>query len=173
MLKRIAHKFKNLLGDSQGSVMAEFAFMAPILVILGLGAAEIGRAVQHNHTVEKSARDAARYLSRVPASCAGGIGSAADVATAKNLAWTGYATGNTPLLYYWQNPTSNTTVTVTVGCYANTTAPILIRSNSASSGIPLITVSIEVPYVDIGFLGLLGAAAITLKSTHSQVSIGG
>lgn len=173
MLKRLAYKFKSLLDDSQGSVLAEFAFMAPILVILGLGAAEIGRAVQHNHTVEKSARDAARYLARVQASCAGGITNAADVATAKNLAWTGYVSGATPLLYYWQNPTGNSTVNVTVGCYANTTAPILIRSNSASPGIPLITVSIEVPYEDIGFLGLLGAAAITLKSSHSEVSIGG
>jgi Flp pilus assembly protein TadG len=171
MLSRIANKMKTFLGDSEGAVLAEFAITAPILVILGLGAAEIGRAVQHNHVVEKSARDAARYLSRVPASCAGGIANAADIATARNLAWTGYPTGATPLLTYWQNP--NTTVTVTVSCYANTTAPILVRSNSSGTSIPLITVSVAVPYVDIGFLGLLGSAAITLRSNHSQVSIGG
>jgi Flp pilus assembly protein TadG len=172
MLKRLAHKLKNLLGDTEGSTLAEFAIAMPVLVILGFGAAEIGRAIQHHHTVEKSARDAARYLSRVPASCAGGIANAADIATAKNLAWTGYATGATPLLYYWANPSGNTTVTVTVNCYANTTVPILRRVNSSAGSIPLISVAIDVPYQDMGLMALLGVPAITLRSTHSQVSIG-
>lgn len=170
MLSRIIYKMKALLGDSEGSVLVEFAIMAPVLAVLGLGGAEIGRAVQHHHTVEKSARDAARYLSRVPASCAGGV-SAANITTAQNLAWTGYATGTTPLLPYWQNP--STTITVTVDCFANTGTTILNRANAATgSSIPLITVSIDVPYQDIGFLGLFGVAAISLKSAHSQVSIG-
>lgn len=169
MLSRIAHKMKSLISNDEGATLVEFAILAPVLVLLGLGAAEIGRAVQHHHTVEKSARDAARYLSRVPASCGGGV-SAAHEATAKNLAWTGYMTGATPLLPYWLDP--NTTVTVTVDCFANDTGTILNRVNSSNNSIPLITVSIDVPYQDIGFLGLLGAAAISLKSAHSQVSIG-
>lgn len=169
MLSRIAHGAKTLLGNAEGAVVAEFAILAPLLVVLGLGAAEIGRAVQHHHTVEKSARDAARYLSRVPASCAGGI-AAGYVTTARNLAWTGYATGTTPLLPYWQNP--NATVTVTVDCFANDSGTILNRVNSSSNSIPLITVSINVPYQDIGFLGLLGMAAISLRGAHSEVSIG-
>ena len=169
MLIRIAHRLKYLLADTQGAVLAEFAIMAPILVVLGLGAAEIGRAVQHHHTIEKSARDAARYLSRVPATCGGGI-SAANITTAKNLAWTGYATGTTPLLPYWQNP--GTTITVTVNCFANNTGTILNRVNSSSTSIPLITVSINVPYQDIGFLGMLGVTAFSMNGSHSQVSIG-
>ena len=171
MLTRIAHKAKALLTETEGSTVVEFAIMAPVLVLLGLGAAEIGRAVQHHHTVEKSARDAARYLSRVPASCSGGI-AAGYVATAKNLAWSGYMTGTTPLLPYWQNPNANATVTVTVDCFANDSGIILNRVNSSSNDIPLITVSINVPYQDIGFTGLLGIAGISLKGSHSQVSIG-
>jgi Flp pilus assembly protein TadG len=172
MLTRIAHQLKSLLGDTEGAVLVEFAVLAPVLVVLGLGAAEIGRAIQHHHTIEKSARDAARYLSRVPASCAGGV-DAADVTTAKKLAWTGYATGITPLLSYWQDPATNTTITVTVDCFANDSGTILNRANAeAGSSIPLVTVSIDVPYQDIGFLGVLGITAFSLKGTHSQVSIG-
>ena len=172
MLTRIAHNLKTLLGNTEGAVLAEFAILAPVLVVLALGAAEIGRAVQHHHTVEKSARDAARYLSRVPASCGGGV-SAAHEATAKNLAWTGYMISTAPLLPYWQDPSTNTTVTVTVDCFANDSGTILNRANAASgSSIPLITVSIDVPYQDIGFLGLLGVTAFSLKGTHSEVSIG-
>jgi Flp pilus assembly protein TadG len=172
MLTRIAHRLKSLLGDTEGAVLVEFAVLAPVLVILGLGAAEIGRAVQHHHTIEKSARDAARYLSRVPASCASGV-SAASITTAKNLAWTGYATGTAPLLSYWQDPGTNATITVTVDCFANDGATILNRANAASgSSIPLITVTIDVPYQDIGFLGMLGVTAFSMNGTHSEVSIG-
>lgn len=174
MLTRIAHRLKYLLADTEGAVLAEFAILAPVLVMLGFGAAEIGRAVQHHHTIEKSARDAARYLSRVPASCAGGV-SAASITTAKNLAWTGYVTGTAPLLSYWQDPGTNTTVTVTVDCFANDTGTILNRVNSpvsSNSNIPLITVSIDVPYQDIGFLGMFGVTAFSMNGTHSEVSIG-
>jgi hypothetical protein len=139
---------------------------------MSLGAAEIGRAIQHHHAVEKSARDAARYLARVPASCTG-IVSAAHVATAKNLAWSGYATGTTPILPYWQNPDANNTVTVTVDCFANNGTTVLNRANGPSgSAIPLVTVSIDVPYQGIGFLGILGIAAFSLSGSHSEVSIG-
>lgn len=172
MLTWLLHKAKAFIEDTGGAVAVEFAVTAPILVFLALGAAEIGRAVQHHHTVEKSARDAARYLSRVPASCGSGI-AASYVATAKTLAWSGYANGTTPLLPYWQNPSGNATVTVTVDCYANNSGTILNRMNAPSgSSIPLVTVSIDVPYQDIGFLGLFGIAGISLKSAHSEVSIG-
>lgn len=171
MLTRLAHSARAFISDTGGAVAAEFAIAAPILVVLALGAAEIGRAVQHHHTIEKSARDAARYLARVPASCTGGI-NATYIATAKNLAWSGYPNGTTPLLPYWQNPAGNSTVTVTVGCYPNDTGTILKRVNGPSGGIPLVTVSINVPYSDIGFLNLLGVPQFSMQSTHSEVSIG-
>lgn len=172
MLTRTLRIVRKFMTDSEGAAMVEFAITAPLLVVMALGAAEMGRAIQHHHAVEKSARDAARYLARVPASCSGGI-SAADIATAKNLAWSGYATGTTPILPYWQNPSGNTTVTVTVDCYPNNTGTILNRVNGASgSSIPLITVSVAVPFQDMGFLNLFGVSAFTLSGSHSEVSIG-
>lgn len=170
MLSRISHGLGNFIAGEEGAAMVEFTIMFPVLIVMALGAAEIGRAVQHHHAVEKSARDAARYLARVQASCAG-ITDAGDVATAKNLARTGYRNGTTPILPYWQD--ANTTITVTVDCFANDTGTILNRANAPfGSSIPLITVSIEVPYEDIGFLGLLGITGFSMTGSHSEVSIG-
>lgn len=172
MLARCAHRLRTFAGDETGAAFVEFTITFPILVVLALGAAEIGRAVQHHHVVEKSARDAARFLARVDTTCTN-IANAADVTRAKNLAWTGYANGGTPILSYWEDPQTNTTVTVSVDCYPNDTGTILNRVNGpAGSAIPLITVSIAVPYQDIGFLSLLGTSAFTLLSSHSEVSIG-
>lgn len=166
MLNRIIHNAKALLGDERGATMVEFAIVAPLLILMGFGAAEIGRAVQHHHAVEKSARDAARYLSRVHATCATGI-AASDILTAKRLAMTGYATGTTPILPYWGDPATDTTVTVSVGCYDNSAGTLHGRPS-----IPLVTVSIDLPYQDIGFLGLLGVSAFSLGAAHSEVNIG-
>ena len=172
MLTRTLHAIRRFLADTSGAALVEFAIMAPFLVVMGLGAAEIGRAIQHHHAVEKSARDAARYLARVPASCGGGI-AATYIATAKTLAWSGYADGTVPILPYWQNPAGNSTVTVTVDCFANNSGTILNRVNGPSgSAIPLVTVSINVPYQGIGFLGLLGISPFSLGGSHSEVSIG-
>jgi Flp pilus assembly protein TadG len=172
MLARCANLLKSFVGDDRGAAFVEFTITFPILVVLALGAAEIGRAVQHHHVVEKSARDAARFLARVDTTCSN-IVNAGDVTRAKNLAWTGYATGGTPILPYWDDPQSNTTVTVSVDCYPNDTGTILNRVNGPSgSAIPLITVSIAVPYQDIGFLSLFGISPFTLRGSHSEVSIG-
>jgi hypothetical protein len=95
------------------------------------------------------------------------------VTTAKNLAWSGYATGTTPILPYWENPNTNSTFTVTVDCFANDGAITLNRANGRDgSAIPLITVTVDVPYQGIGFLGILGIAAFSLSGSHSEVSIG-
>jgi len=157
---------KALLGDEKGVIAAEFAIIAPVLVAMGFGAAEFGRAMQHHHVVEKSARDAARYLARVPADCATGI-SAANILTAKRLAMTGYAAGTTPILSYWGDPATDTTMTVTVGCYDNSAGTLYGRAS-----IPLITVVIVLPYQAIGFLDLVGVPAFSLSASHSEVHIG-
>jgi Flp pilus assembly protein TadG len=156
-----------LLSDERGTAMVEFAIVMPLLIVMGFGAAEFGRAIQHHHVVEKSARDAARYLSRVPADCATGI-AAADILTAKRLAMTGYATaGTAPILSYWGDPATDSTVTVTVGCYDNSAGTFY-----GPVSMPLITVAIALPYQAIGFLNLVGVSPFSLSASHSQVSIG-
>lgn len=160
----LRRKIGNFIGDTSGAAMVEYTLVAPLIIVLGLGAGEFGRALQHHHIFNKAARDSARYLARVPASCTGGIADPAHVTTAKNLAITGYAAGGTPVLSYWTDPN---TVTVTVGCYDNTA-----ETFRGQSKIPLIKVSIQVTYVDIGFLNLLGAGAITFNVSHEELHVG-
>ena len=52
-----------------GASMVEFALALPIFVFLLLGVAEVGRAIQHYHIINKALRDATRYLGRVPVTC--------------------------------------------------------------------------------------------------------
>ncbi len=164
MLIRLRRKFGEFIGGTSGAAMVEFTLVAPLLIVLGLGAGEFGRAFQHHHVLNKAARDAARYLARVPASCAGGITDPAYVTAAKNLAITGYAGGGAPILSYWTDPT---TITVTVGCYDNSAGTL-----RGLSSIPLIKVSIQVDYADIGFLNLLGTDPITFNASHEEMHIG-
>lgn len=155
--------------DRSGAAIVEMTLLAPVLITLGLGVAEFGRALQHHHVANKAMRDASRFLARVPVTCPAGattgtVTNPADVTTAKNLALNGTPTGGTPRLSYWSDPSS---VTVQVDCFNNTGGEY-----RGQPGIPLITVSAAVPYQDVGFLGSLGLAAPTFNPRHQQMHIG-
>ncbi len=169
----IRHTLSRLIRGDAGAALIEYTLLAPIIIFLGLGAGEFGRAVQHHHVINKGARDAARYLARVPATCAGaGIGagsitSGADITTAKYLAMTGYkATSTNWILPYWSDLT---TITVTVDCLANTSFEGLY---AGVGNIPSIRVSIAMPYAEIGFLSALGVGALTFTAQHAEPHIG-
>ncbi len=174
MIAWLKHKLTRLLRDTGGAAMIEFTLVAPLIIFLGLGAGEFGRALQHHHVLNKGARDAARYLARVPATCpnagvaAGSITNASDIANAKNLARTGYVTAGQPaLLSYWTN---DATITVTVDCFDNS-GGIYEGAYTGKTYIPLISVTIVLPYADIGFLSLLGVSAFTFTAQHNEPHI--
>ncbi len=52
-----------ILGDTRGVAAAEFAFIAPILMMLTLGILDVGRAMHALNTVQHTAKEAARYAS--------------------------------------------------------------------------------------------------------------
>jgi len=57
-----------LPGPSQrGAAAIEFAFVLPLLLVIFSGMVEFGRAMWHYDALAKGARDAARYLSTLPA----------------------------------------------------------------------------------------------------------
>lgn len=156
--------------DENGASMVEFTLLAPILIALGFGAGEFGRAIHDYHAVNKGVRDAARFLARVPVTCppgggAGSIDDANDVTRAKNLAMTGYAGGGSSIISYWTDPS---TVTVSVDCYDNSAGTFRKYSE-----IPRISVSVALPYQDMGFLSLLGVSGtITMQIGHQEIHIG-
>ena len=74
----------------QGVALVEFALVLPLLLILSLTAAELGRAVYRYNTTAKSVRDAVRYLSvQTPGT---------HVTEARNLLVYGNTAGTGPLL---------------------------------------------------------------------------
>ena len=155
--------------DRRGTSIIEMTLLAPLLISLGLGVAEFGRALQHYQVINKAMRDAARFLARVPATCPSGgatgtVTNSADVTTAKNLALNGAPTGGTPRVSYWTDPA---TITVQVDCFDNSAG-----AYRGQPGIPLITVTASVAYQDIGFLDALGLSAPTFTVRHQQLHIG-
>jgi Flp pilus assembly protein TadG len=73
-----------------GVALIEFAFVLPLLLVLSLTAAELGRAVYRYNTTAKVVRDAVRYLSvQTPGT---------HLAEARNLIVYGNLTGTGPLL---------------------------------------------------------------------------
>ena len=161
--------FTRLGADRRGASLLEMTFITPMLIFLALGIVEFGRAFQQHHIMNKAMRDAARYLARVPVSCpagsaTGSVTNSADVTTAKNLALNDAPTGGSPRVSYWTNPAS---ITVQVDCFDNTAG-----AYRGEPEIPLITVSAAVPYQDLGFIGVLGAAAWTFHVRHQEIHIG-
>jgi Flp pilus assembly protein TadG len=159
----------SLFTDRRGTSLVEMTLLTPLLISLGLGVAEFGRALQHHHVMNKAMRDAARFLARVPVTCASGaatgtVDNAADVTTAKNLALNGAPTGGTARVSYWTDPAS---ITVQVDCFDNSAG-----TYRGQVGMPLITVSASVAYDDLGFLDALGLSAMTFTARHQQLHVG-
>ncbi|GAB3445752.1 pilus assembly protein [Massilia solisilvae] len=106
-----------------GVALVEFAFILPLLLVLSLLAAELGRAVYRYNTTAKAVRDAARYLSvQTPGTH---VTEARNLIVYGNLAGTGMpldtalGAGNVPAPT-WQTAGSDpliNTVTVRVSGY--------------------------------------------------------
>lgn len=146
-----------------GAALVEFTLVAPLLLLLMCGVAEFANALRQYHIMEKGVRDAGRYLARVPMSGCAVSGAAA--AAAQNLALTGRTSGGSPLLPSWNEAA---TVSVTVAeCFNN--------SGNAYRGrdqIPIIEVSANAPYVDLGLLSIIGLDDIVLEVSHQQYWVG-
>ena len=157
---RLCSTMVRLGRDRQGTAVLETAIILPILVLLLFGLMEMGRALQQHHVLAKSVRDAARYLARVPLACpAGGDPNWAAVrSTAQHLAATGQLSGGQPLVAGW------TEASFTIGDPA--------CESWSGRNVQVITVSADVPYQDLGLLGILGLAPMRLAAANQQVHIG-
>jgi hypothetical protein len=119
--------------------------------------------------VNKAARDAARYLARVPATCtaAGTSNGTVDSSfqtNARNLALYGQISVGTPILSYWTN---SGTVAINVDCIDNQTP-----TYRGADFMPVMRVTATVPYSDIGFLTILGLGGFSFRVEHEQLHIG-
>ena len=139
-----------------GAASLEAAVMMPFVISLMVGSTDFGLAFAVSSTADKSVRDAARYLARVPSGAICGWG----LTNAKNLAVYGELTvsaGDQPLIPNWS--TSDITLTLPTDCTA-LPSPTVIRLDAT------------VPFTGI-MLGAIGLSnAITMHAQHEERFIG-
>lgn len=146
--------------DRHGTAIVETAIILPVVVLLLFGLMEVGHALQQQHVLAKSVRDAARYLARVPLACpAGGDPNWATARTAaQHLAATGQLSGGSPLVQGWTE--------------ASFTVADPVCETWSGRAVQKITVSADVPYQDLGLRGVLGLGPMRLAAAHQQLHIG-
>lgn len=161
--------------DRRGAAAAEMALVAPLLLTLMFGSLEVGKYVWDEHIILKGVRDGARFASRQSFANMPCGGSATNEAQIKNLVRFGKATvtgTDKPRLHYWTN---NSTITVTIECYANAGvdgARIYDGIYSARPNVPIVKVTAAVPYTPIvGSLGF-NASGLSLNAYSESTVFG-
>lgn len=142
---------KKTIDSTSGSAAVEMALVTPILLTLMFGSFELGNYFLDDHVVIKAVRDGARYAARLPISnysCPSGstsgtlLGSSTAI---KNVTRTGTPDGTgAPRLASW---TSQSTITITVGCKPTATYPGMY--SQLPGDVPVVTISASVPYTTL------------------------
>jgi Flp pilus assembly protein TadG len=172
---------KGLAWSRNGTAAVEFAMVLPLVLMLLFAGIEIGRLLTDFHAVNKSVRDAARYLARVELNCPGVapssgplasyIANGADETIARNLAMTGAADNPAAstdyLLRYW---TDTSTVSTTVNCIANTGQYEGVFLDMPL--VPQITMTAAVPFNFMWGDLFIGMSSITMTVKHTETSFG-
>lgn len=172
---------KKLWQGESGAAAVEFAIVSPLLVLLFAGFMEFGNLLYQQQQLEKSVRDAARYLSYYSSttwtttspgtlSCSPGPDPGTYEAAAQNLIlYASLCPGTSPIV------TGMTTsdITITPGSTNVTASGGNCSSNNSCNSctmtIPTVTVSVQISYSDIiGMLSLLGISNFTLSTTHNE-----
>ena len=171
----MTHSIAHLASDRSGASAAELALALPLLLILLFAPFELGYYFLSEHVVQKSVRDAARYASRLPMSnypaCAP---TAAAEQQIRRVAKAGDPDGD------WDNDgsqdqrlhgwTTDNMVTVTVSCDTSGTYTGIYVD--FPGGVPIVTVTAQVPYPTLlGTIGL-GVTSLTLNAQSQSAVFG-
>lgn len=114
MMRRLARLLGHLRGHGEGSVIIEFAFIAPLLALFGLGTADVTRLVARRTAVQGAMSESVQIV----------LGATPDndakVATLKNVlsATTGIATSNIEIVTVYRCGTDTTYVSLPGYCPA-------------------------------------------------------
>lgn len=149
-------------GDRRGVAAVEFALLLPMLLVLLVGIAEVGRYLGQAEAVEKGLRAGAMFAARQ--TLTSGVLSNAAETTIKNLVERGTLdTSGAYLADGWGESGADLTITVT----------------STASGVTGLTVNVieltaEVPYDEMlpGMLAFVGISSLSLTMSHEQVHVG-
>ncbi|MGH6954847.1 MAG: TadE family protein, partial [Alphaproteobacteria bacterium] len=163
-----------------GAAAVEFGLaLMTILIPLTAGFIELGRALHHRQILEKSVRDAARYLGQMPTagdfetpscSATGAMagGTPGPAGNAKDLALYGKVSPqsgvDSPLLSSW---TAYNSICVT--------GPVTRQVDTGGGvflDVDVVSVQASMAYNDLGLLSLVGLGGFTITVSHEQRHIG-
>lgn len=136
------------LTDISGSVSVEAAFILPVLILLGLGAADYSNMLISHHKMQTNVTNAGLYLART-----GETGGAAD--KAKNLAVTGALTGGTAKLPGW----SKTDIIIS---YTTTANP---NGNYRGGDVKIVTLTTALEYRGFGLVNAIVPGRVTMRDS--------
>jgi Flp pilus assembly protein TadG len=168
---------RRLFRDGRGSAAVEMALVSPMLLILMMGAVELGNYFYSQHILVKGVRDGAIYAARQDIAtnydCSAGTPTVPStvVTNTKQLVRTGQLTGGTDRLPNWTS--GSTSFTVTVSCVTaagGTTLGGMYTSNGGK--VPVVTVTAQLPYRSV--LGRMGfdATSLDLYATEQTAATG-
>lgn len=168
-------QLSSFLGDRQGGVLIEAAIVAPVLLILGLGAFEFSQLFFKHQAMTAGVRDAARYAARIPrptgVSCDEALGDAQLVAAAKNLAVTGDINLSTPpRVKGW----STSDVVVTATTIENPVDPLTgVRAFRGPDPLCVVRVNTSYFHSRMGLFANFNMIPSTISVSHAERWIGG
>jgi Flp pilus assembly protein TadG len=177
-MKRVAFRksFKDFARARAGAAGMEFAIIMPLMLVLMIGAIEIGRAMHSYHVVNTSTRDAARFLSRQPMTACPGANfvDLVDRTDAVAIAMTGNraAASQGNLLGHWDHsdPLDRNDVTITVTCVSTGTDIQGIFNGVTEVPVIDVTATFDFPYLFGTFIAPSAVSQFTLS--HRIVGIG-
>lgn len=165
----------SLWSNQNGAAAAEMALVVPLLGTIMFGSLELGKYFWDEHLVVTAVRDGARYAARQNFATMPCGGTATNEAQIKNLVRYGKTTvtvTDKPRLNYW---TSDTTIFVTITCYANAGVGGTRVYNglyTARPNVPVVRVRAAVPYASIVGSGFFRSAGLTLNA-YSEATVMG
>lgn len=161
--------------DDHGAAAAEMALVLPLLGIIMFGSLELGKYFWDEHLVVSAVRDGARFAARQNFATMPCGGAATNETQIKNIVRYGKPTvtaADKPRLNYW---TSDTTIFVTITCYANAGVGgtrVYDGIYTARPNVPVVRVRAAVPYASIAGTGFFRSAGLTLNA-YSEATVMG
>ncbi len=169
-MKALSSLLCKLKADQRGTALIELAVVLPVLLGICLGVFEFGNAIYSRHLIENGVRDAARFASGMKFDYKTCTIPADTQTKTQYVALTGIPTANTNYRVSYWNP-STTGFVFTVGCLNVANGPTSCGSTRCYRGpdnIAMVTVSTDIPYQGIGFLGYFGLSAPTMHISHQE-----
>ena len=143
---------RSFLSCRRGAAAVEGALVLPLLVTLGLAAADAGNLFSETHRMKAGLAAGARYLAKARQP------EMAQTA-AINIAVTGRRSGGTPRVSGW----STTHVSVSYREVDNTT-----HAYTGGNTVRIVRLQTQRPYQGFGLLALLGVGLVEITAAHEE-----